>query len=169
MNHEQFLVELKERERFADCHSRYYADRATLYNRVDYWTRGCIGVIALVGVGLTGLENWREIGAIMAGGCAIITTSLFPLFKWDSIVNGFNDSENEWTRIHKGYENVFSYYNISDKAEILVQEFQRVKEMQNGAALSDKRLPYNSEKFKHYVQEVRDYHKEEDEINGGQA
>lgn len=163
MNQEQFLVELKERQRLADCHRRYYADRAKTFNRADYWLRGIIGVTALIGVGLSSNKDWREVGAMIAGGCAVVTTSLFPLFKWDSIVTGFNDAEDEWMRIFNGYNNVLSYFNISDRGEILVQEFQRVKEMQSGSALSDKKLPYNHEKLRHYETEVRNYHKEEDE------
>ena len=158
MNPEKFVVELKELRCVSDWHRRYYAEQARRYNRIDYWVRSLLGVAALIGAVMSGIPESRILGAILAGGCAFIMANILPIFKWEARVSGFNEAENEWMRIFKGYEDVLSFYEISDRGEILVQEFQRVKEMQKAAAFSDKRLPVNERLLRQKEQETRDYY-----------
>jgi hypothetical protein len=105
----------KEKLCFADWHRRYYARRARKYHRIDYWMRCFIGVFALAGVVMAGVAELRMIGAFLAGGCAFIMANLLPIFKWDVIVAGFKEEEEAWTRIFKGYEEVVSFTEISDR------------------------------------------------------
>jgi hypothetical protein len=158
MNPESFLVELKELHRNADWHRRYHGEQARRYCRIDYWMRVILGIGALVGAGLSTNEDLRIAGAILAGACGFIIANVLPLFKWDEIISGLNEAENEWTRIFKGYANVLSFFEISDRGEMLVQEFQRVKEMQAAVALSDKRLPVNKKLLKEKEMETREYY-----------
>ena len=158
MNSEKFLGELKEKICFADWHKRYYQNRARKYHRIDYWLKAGLGVGALAAAVISGFSAWRTTGALIAGGCAFIMANLLPILKWDDIVSGFKAEEAEWIRIFKGYEGILSYYEISNRDEILVQEIQRVKEMQNATALHSRWLPHNKKVLDQCDKETREYY-----------
>ena len=158
MNYEQFLVEINEKLCFADWHRRYYARCARIYHRIDYWMRCVLGILALTGAVMAGVPELRLLGACIAGGCAFIMANIIPIFNWDDTVDGFKAEEEEWTRIFKGYEDVISFAKISDRSEILVQEYQRVKEMQRSAALNARRLPEHRKLLDECDKETRGYY-----------
>jgi len=158
MNQEKFLVNAKEKLCFSDWHKRYYARQARKYNRADYWMKAIIGVLALVGAIMTGFPDWRMPGAFLAAACAIVVSNLLPRFKWDETVSGFKEEEEEWMRIFKGYEDVISFTEISDRGEILLQEYQRIVEMQKAAALNSRRLPHNQKVWDECDKETRAYY-----------
>jgi hypothetical protein len=114
-----------------------------------------LGVFALLGIFLA--QQWPLLGIILSGGCAFIIANLIPIFKWDSIVSGFKEVEKDWTRIYKGYEEILSFYEISNKDEILSREYQRVKEMHNAAALNDQKLPKDAILLEKCQKEVMEY------------
>ena len=157
MNQEKFLVELKQLHITADFHRRYYAEQSTTYHRLDYWLKSIVGLVALAGSIMAGFPDLRMYGAFLAGACAILVSYILPRFKWDDIISGFKDDEQEWMRIFKGYEDIISFTEISDRGEILVQEFQRVKEMQKAAALTSRKLPQNKKLNEKIDAEVRAY------------
>ena len=157
MNQEKFIVQAKDKRCFADWHSRYYAKQARKYHRIDYWMKSIIGVLALAGAIMTGFPEWRLAGAFLAAACAIIISNILPNFKWDDTVSGFKAEEEEWTRIFKGYEAVVSFTEISDRGEILLQEYQRIVEMQNSAALNSRWLPKDQKVWDECDKETRDY------------
>jgi hypothetical protein len=159
MNKEPFLSQLNQQICNADWHVRYYSDRSRKFNRIDYWVRSVIGLFALTGIWLSAIDNWRIIGVILAGGSAALTTSILPNFKWDSIVSGFKKEEEEWTRILQGYKDVLRFSEISNKDEMLLQEFQRINEMQNAAALNDRLLPKDDLLLNQKESEVRKFHR----------
>jgi len=160
MNQEKFLVETKELRCRADWHRRYYSDRANTFHRIDYWCRCFVGLAAFFGaiMALSGVPKFQTIGIILSSTSAIIIANFLPIFKWDDIVSGFKSEEEEWTRIFKGYEEIISFAEISDRGEILVQELQRIKEMQKAAALNDRMLPKSQQLFDKYEKEVREYY-----------
>jgi len=157
MNQEQFLVEIKQLRCHADWHRRYYAERTRKYNRIDYWLKSGVGFFALAGVVLAGMPQTRLYGAILASGCAFFMANVLPNFKWDSIVSVFDDEEKEWTKIFYGYEDLIRVAEISEKGEILLQEFQKVREMQKTAALNDRHLPTNKKLWDEKDTEVKEY------------
>jgi hypothetical protein len=158
MNQEKFLVEVKEKRCFSDWHRRYYARQARKYHRIDYWLKSIIGVLALIGAIMTGFSDWRMFGAFLAATCAIIISNVLPRFKWDDIVSGFKEEEEEWMRIFKGYEDVISFTEISDRGEILLQEYQRIVESQKASALNSRKLPSNQKVWDECDKEIRDYY-----------
>jgi|NGEPerStandDraft_6_1074524.scaffolds.fasta_scaffold08214_3 hypothetical protein len=158
MNQEQFVVELKQLRCNADLHRRYYAEQTRKYSRIDYWLKSGIGFFALVGVVLVGVPETRIYGALLASGCAFFMSNVLPNFKWDSIVAGFVSEEQEWTKIFYGYEDLIRVAEISERGEILIQEFQKVREMQRTAALNDRHLPVNKKLFVEKDLEVRGYY-----------
>jgi hypothetical protein len=158
MNPEKFLYELKELRCHADWHKRYFNERSRKYQRIDYWLKSLIGVAALGGAGLCGVKELRIIGAFIAGACAVIMANVLPNFKWDAIVAGFKDEQENWIKIHQGYEDLIRVMEISDRGEILLQEFQRVREMQRAAALNEKTLPIDRALLEKLEAEVRNYY-----------
>ena len=108
---------------------------------------------------MAGSNEWRTVGALLSGGCALIMANLLPILKWDSIVSGFRKEEETWTRIFKGYEDVINLLEIADnKDEILLQEFQKIKETQTSAALNMIWLPRHKKIWDKCDKEVREYH-----------
>jgi len=158
MNQEKFLVKAKEKLCFSDWHKRYYARQARKYHWLDYWLKFTIGLLALAGAIMAAFPDWREFGAFLAAACAIIISNLLPRFKWDEMVLGFKAEEETWTRIFKGYEEVIGFTEISDRGEILLQEYQRIVEMQKAAALNSRWLPSNQRVWDECDQETRAYH-----------
>ena len=159
INQESFVVELKQRMFFAEWHKRSYAECSRIWNRRDYCLRCVIGILSLVGIVMAGSDEWREIGAFLAGGCALVMANLLPILKWDSIVSGFREEEEAWTRIFKGYEDVVNLKEIAEnKDEILIQEFQKIKETQTAAALNMRWLPHHKKIWVKCDKEVREYH-----------
>ena len=157
MNPDQFAVELKELRCHADWHKRYYSERARKYHMIDYWLKTVLGFLALGGAALAGVAEVRMYAAFVAGGCAFLIANVIPNFKWDSIVSGFKDEALEWTKIFYGYEDLIRVAQMSEKGEILLQEFQKVREMQKAAALNDRHLPRDQKLFGKCEEEVRKY------------
>src|SRR5438874_1843854 len=93
-------------------------------------------VILLVPEGTKGCD-----GACLAGAGAFILASVLPNFHWDSIISGFKDEQEEWTRIFQGYEGLLRMAQILERDEMLAQEYQKVEELRNAAALNDRNLP----------------------------
>jgi len=106
MNHDEFVAKLKEMVCYSDWHKRYYTARARKYKRFDYWLKALLGLVAVVGAAMAGSNNFRVVGALLAGGCAFILGTVLPNFRWDSIVSGLKDEQEEWTRIFQGYDGV---------------------------------------------------------------
>jgi hypothetical protein len=158
MNDEKFLVELKQLRCHADWHKRYYAVQSKKYHRVDYWMKSLVGFFALLGVVLAGIPETRLYGAFLASGCAFVMANVLPNFKWDSIISGFEDEEREWADIFYGYEDLIRVAEISERGEILIQEFQKVREKQKAAALNDRELPLNQWLLDEKEAEVRKFY-----------
>ncbi len=159
MNQQKFGAELRELICRSDWMERYFAEQARKYHRIDYWGKSALGLLGLVGAALLGNTKWAWLGGLFAGGCAFVIGTVIPNFKWDSIVGGFKNEREAWTRIRQGYEDLLRVSEMSDKGEILLQEFQRVKEMQKAAALDEKDLPKNEKLLLQMEQRVRDYYR----------
>lgn len=141
MNHEEFLVELKKMVGHSDWHRRYYTKRARKFKRIDYWMKSILGLIAIFGAVMAGTAELRVLGAIMAGVTAFFLASILPNFRWDTIVSGLKDEQEEWTRIFQGYEGLLNMSKVLNRDEMLVQEYQRIQEMRKALALNDRNLP----------------------------
>lgn len=159
MKSEEFLSKLNENLCSADWHRRYYMARARKYQRIDRWVKGALGVIASVGAALaTSSEDFRLFGALLAGGCAFVLANILPNFKWDAIVSGLREEQEEWTRIFYGYEGLLTMTKIMDRGEILTHEFQKVEELRRAAGFNDRYLPEDEALLKQLEKEVRDYY-----------
>jgi hypothetical protein len=158
MNQPEFLVELKELRCHADWHKRYYSERSRKYHRIDYWLKSGVGLFALIGAVLVGFEETRLLGALVASGCAFCMANVLPNFKWDAIISGFDDEEQDWIRIFNGYADLIRVTEIADKGEILFHEFQKIREMQKTAALNDRHLPQDKKLLDLKEAEVREFY-----------
>src|ERR1700722_18404078 len=136
MNHEEFLVELKKMVAHSDWHRRYYTKRARKYKRIDYW---------------------RVFGAMLAAGSAFLLASILPNFRWDAIVSGLKDEQEEWMRIYQGYEGLLNMSKVLNRDEMLLQEYQRVEETRKALALNDRNLPEDQTLLDETEDIVRDY------------
>jgi hypothetical protein len=161
MNHDEFIDKLKKLVCYADWHHRYYMARARKYNRFDYWIKSSLGFIAAIGAVLSSAEKFRIFGAILAGGCAFLLGSVLPNFRWDAIVSGLKEEQEEWTRIFQGYEGLLNMAQISDRDEMLSMEFQKVEELKKAAELNERNLPDDEKLLRKIEEEVRKYHKME--------
>jgi len=159
MEHDEFLAKLKELICYADWHHRYYTQRARKYKRIDYWLKTILGLIAVLGALMAGTDHYRVLGASLAGGCAFLLASVLPNFRWDAIVSGLKEEQEEWTRIFQGYDGVLNMMKISDRDEILSREFQKVEELKKAAELNDRNLPEDKKLLKELEAEVRKYYK----------
>jgi hypothetical protein len=159
MNHEQFLAKLKEMVCLSYWHMRYYTKRARKFKRRDYWIKSSLGLIAAIGALMAGSDHFRICGAVLAGVSAFILASVLPNFRWDTIVSGLKDEQEEWTRIFQGYEGLLRMALILDREEMLAQEFQKVEELRNAARLNDRNLPEDEYLLKQLEAEVRKYYK----------
>lgn len=158
MNRDEFAAKLKEMVCLADWHHRYYTRRAGKYKRIDYWIRATLGALATCGAVLVGTSKYRELGAVLAGGSAFVLGTLLPNFRWDSIVSGLKDEQEDWARILQGYEGLTNMSNILDRGEMLAIEFQRVEELRKAAQLNDRGLPENKSLRDEVEAEVRKYY-----------
>ncbi|MGA2246429.1 MAG: hypothetical protein ABSH48_15650 [Verrucomicrobiota bacterium] len=159
MNHDEFIAKLKELLCYADWHHRYYTQRARKYKRIDYWIRTLLGLIAVVGASMAGSDHFRVVGAFLAGGCAFALASVLPNFRWDAIVSGLKEEQDERTRIFQGYDDILNMTKILDRDEMLLQEFQKVEELKKSAELNDRNLPEDQHLLDKLEAEVRQYYK----------
>ena len=158
MNQEEFIAKLKELICLSDWHHRYYTKRARKYKRIDYWIKTSLGVIAIFGAAMAGSNNLRVFGAFLAGGSAFMLASVLPNFKWEAIVTGLKEEQEEWTRIFQGYEGLMRMAVILEKDELLAQEFHRVEELRKAAELKDRNLPEDQHLLNKLESEVRKYY-----------
>jgi hypothetical protein len=158
MNRDEFNAKLKELVCYADWHHRYYTQKARKYKRIDYWIKTLLGLIAVIGAFLTGTTRFRFLGACMAGGCAFILANILPNFRWDTIVSGFKDEQEEWTRIFHGYDGLLSMSQILDRDEMLAQEYQKIEELRKASELHDRNLPDDNKLLLKLQSEVRKYY-----------
>jgi hypothetical protein len=158
MNRDEFAAKLKEMTCLADWHRRYYTRRARKYKRLDYWIRTSLGLIATFGAVLAGTVSFRIEGAILAGASAFALGTLLPNFKWDSIVSGLKDEQEEWARIFQGYEGLLNMSKILERDEMLAIEFQRVEELRKAAEINDRGLPEDESLLNKTESEVRKYY-----------
>ncbi len=159
MNHEQFISKLKEMVCLSDWHKRYYTRRARKYKRIDNWLKSFLGAVSIIGAVMAGSNHFRVFGAALAGGCAFLLASVLPNFRWDAIVSGLKEEQEEWTRIYHGYDGLLNISQILDRDEMLTQEFQRVEELRKSSELNDRNLPEDQKLLEEIEKEVRDYHK----------
>jgi len=164
MNHQEFEAKLKELVCLSDWHFRYYTRRSRKYKRIDYWLKSLLGLVATIGAVMAGGDYCRIFGAVLAGTCAFILGSVLPNFHWDSIVSGLKEEQEEWTRIFQGYEGLLRIFKISDRDEMLAQEFQKVEELRKATQLNDRGLPEDQNLLDRLESEVRKYYK----LDGGQ-
>jgi len=157
MNHEEFLVELKKMVAHSDWHRRYYTKRARKYKRIDYWLKSTIGLIAIFGAVCAGTDYLRVFGAMLAAGSAFLLASILPNFRWDAIVSGLKDEQEEWMRIYQGYEGLLNMSKVLNRDEMLLQEYQRVEETRKALALNDRNLPEDQTLLDETEDIVRDY------------
>jgi hypothetical protein len=157
MHKDQFLVELKELVYFSDWHRRYYTARSRKYCRFDYWVRCTLGLIGALGAIVAANETLRIYGALMAGGCAFAIGTILPNFKWDSIVQGLKDEQEEWTRIFHGYEGLLRMSTMLDKDEILSLKFEEINAVKRASALNDRKLPEDNKLLEKIKADVRTY------------
>ncbi|HEX3718049.1 MAG TPA: hypothetical protein VH595_08780 [Verrucomicrobiae bacterium] len=158
MNQEAFLGELKQACCTADWQLRYYQALARRYTRIDYWLKAFLGLSALCGAVVAGTPEYRLTGACIAGGSAFVLANVLPIFKWDTIVYGLRAEEQDWTRIFQGYEEIISFNQISNREEMLVQEFQRIKELQKAATLNDRVLPKSQALLNKFEGDIREFY-----------
>ena len=158
MNHDEFIAKLKELVCYADWHQRYYTKRARKYKRIDYWLKTLLGLVAVIGALMAGIDHSRVAGAFLAGGCAFVLASVLPNFRWDAIVSGLKDEQEEWTRIFQGYDGLLSMTKISDRDEMLSREFQKVEDLKKAAELNDRNLPEDKKLLAELEAEVRKYY-----------
>ena len=159
MNHDEFIAKLKDLVCYADWHHRYYSQRARKYKRIDYWLKTSLGFIAVIGAFMAGNDFFRVLGACLAGGCAFVLANVLPNFRWDTIVSGLKDEQEEWTRIFQGYDGLLNMTKISDRDEMLACEFQKVEELKKAAELNDRDLPEDQKLLNELEAEVRKYYK----------
>jgi hypothetical protein len=159
MNHDEFIAKLKEMVCYADWHHRYYTRRARKYKRIDYWLKTLLGLIAVIGALMAGSDHYRVLGAILAGGCAFVLANVLPNFRWDAIISGLKNEQEEWTRIFHGYDGLLNMTKISDRDEMLSREFQKVEELKKAAELNDRNLPEDEILLNELEAEVRKYYK----------
>jgi hypothetical protein len=159
MNHAEFIAKLKDSICVSDLHRRFFTKRAEKYNQYDYRIKTSLGLIAVAGAVMAGTNHLRVFGAALAGGCAFILSSILPNFKWDSIVSGFKNEQEEWTRIFQGYDGLLHMYQILERDEMIAQEFQKVEELRKASQLNDRRLPKDDKLFKETELEVREYYR----------
>ena len=114
---------------------------------------------AIIGAVMTGSSDYRILGASLAGGCAFLLASVLPNFRWDTIVSGLKDEQEEWTRIFQGYEGLLNMAQISDRDEMLAQEFQKIEELRKAAQLNDRGLPTDKKLLKETEIEVRKFYR----------
>lgn len=157
MNHDEFISKLKDSICVADLHRRFFTKRAEKYNQYDYRIKTSLGLVAVVGAVMAGTNHLRVLGAALAGGGAFILSSILPNFKWDSIVSGFKDEQEEWTRIFQGYEGLLHMYQILERDEMIAQEFRKVEALREASQLNDRRLPKDEKLFKETGVEVAKY------------
>jgi hypothetical protein len=158
MNQEQFIAKLKEMVCLADWEMRYFTKQAGRFKRIDYWLKSLLGLVAIIGAVMTGSSDYRILGASLAGGCAFLLASVLPNFRWDTIISGLKDEQEEWTRIFQGYEGLLNMSQISDRDEMLAQEFQKIEELRKAAQLNDRGLPTDEKLLKETEKEVRKYY-----------
>jgi len=158
MNQDEFVVELKQLRCEADWHVRYYSERSRKYHRIDYWLKSIIGLFAIFGMFLAANPETQIYGTAIAAFCALLMANILPIFKWDGIITGFKEEEQDWTRIRNGYQDLLRVTAIADRGEILLQEFQKVREMQNMAALNDRHLPQDPQLLDNKEAEVRKFY-----------
>lgn len=161
MNHDEFIAKLKQQVCYSDWHHRYYMARAKKYSRIDYWIKSLLGFIAAIGAVMAAGDHFRIVGALLAGGCAFLLGSVLPNFRWDAIVSGLKEEQEEWTRIFQGYEGLLNMAQISDRDEMLSMEFQKVEELKKAAELNERNLPDDEILLRKIEVEVRKYHKME--------
>lgn len=158
MDSAKFLSEVKERRCASDWHERYFTRQARKYHRIDYWLKSIIGLLGLLGAALVGNNSFSALGGVISGGCAFVLGVILPNFGWDKIVHGFEQEQEAWTRIRQGYENILRLAEMSDRGEILLQDFQQVREMEKTAELDEKHLPKNQKLLDEIEKEVRKYY-----------
>ncbi|MEO7299223.1 MAG: hypothetical protein ABI042_11685 [Verrucomicrobiota bacterium] len=158
MNHEEFRAKLKEQICYSDWHHRYYTCRARKYKRIDYWLKSLLGLISIIGALMAGTDNFRVAGAIMAGLCAFLLATVLPNFRWETIVSGLKEEQEEWTRIFQGYEGLERMDKIFDRDEMIAQEFQTVGELLKAAKLNDRNLPEDEKLLNKLEADVRKYY-----------
>lgn len=158
VNHEEFIVEVKRLVCHSDWHRRYYSKRAHKYHWIDAWIKATLGVLGVVGAGLAGNGRFPLIGAILAGGCAFVLGTILPNFKWNDIVSGLKNEEQEWAAIFTSYERVRDITILHSKTEIVAQEFQKAKALQEASRLNNRHLP-EDEKLRNEIElEVRKFY-----------
>jgi hypothetical protein len=158
MNHDQFISKLKEMVCLSDWHKRYYTKRARKFKRIDYWVKSSLGLIAVVGAYMASSDHFRVFGACMAGASAFLLSGILPVYRWDSIVSGLKDEQEEWTRIFQGYEGLLRMALILERDEMLAQEYQKVEELRNAADRNDRNLPEDQILLNKTEAEVRKYY-----------
>src|SRR6267154_583128 len=104
MEHKEFIAEIKRLICHSDYHWRYYTIRANIFHWRDVWIKGPLGVIGVIGALMAGSGRFPLTGAALAGGCAFILGTVLPNFKWDTIVSGLKDEEQEWATILLSYQ-----------------------------------------------------------------
>lgn len=140
MDKTKFSDELKAFIMQSDFMERYFSEQSRKYHRIDYWIKTGLGLAGLFGTALLGNSHFSGIGGILAGITSFLLGIVLPKINWDKIVSGFADEQEAWTRIHHGYEDLLRNSEISDIGEILLQEFQRIREMHKTAALDERYL-----------------------------
>lgn len=160
MDYDKFKKELNELICCSDWHKRYFSEQARRFSRRDHYLKVLIALTALLGVLLSGsgIEELRFLGAVLAGLAALTMTHILPIFKWDLMISDLKEEQEEWTRIHHGYEDLLRVAEMAEKNEILFQEFQRVREMQKTAALKERNIPRDKELLDRIEKEVRAYY-----------
>jgi hypothetical protein len=159
MNQEKFVVEIKQLIVQADWHRRYATAQSRKYHRIDYWAKMLVGMVSLVGAALLGNANWKWLGGIMAGVGAFILGNIVPLVKWEAIVSGLKQEQEDWTKIFHSAESLLRISEISDKGEILLQELQRIVQMRETCALNERNLPVSKKLLDKYEVETRGFYK----------
>lgn len=158
VDYDKFTCELKELVCHADWLKRYFSEQSRKYHKRDYWLKSGLGALALSGIVVGGITDWKLIGTLMSGVSAFIMANVLPNFKWDSIILGFKEEQEDWTRIHHGYEDLLRVAENATKDEMLFQEFQRVKAMQNNAGLEERYLPKDEKLLEKFRIEVKDFY-----------
>ena len=158
MNDAQFIAKLKELVCQSDWHHRYYTQRARKYKRYDYWLRTSLGILAAAGAVFAGTSKYRVVGAVVAGAAAFTVGTVLPNYRWEGIISGLKQEQEDWTRIFQGYDGVLGMSQILNRDEMLLKEFQKVEELRKAAELHDRNLPEDKALLAHLEAETRKYY-----------
>jgi len=157
MNREKMIEDVKELLCHADWHKRYFSHMFRRFSTIDYWMRVILALTSLTGVSLAATQ-YHLLGTFLAAGAAFLVANVLPILKWDTILTGFREEQETWTRIYHGYDNLLRNMEVAERDELLILDFKRIKESQEKASLDERHLPVDQKILDQEEEAVRKFH-----------